>query len=127
MDDTRSGVTLDVDGLQALLDLLVAGGFTVLGPTVRDGAIVPGPVSSLDDLPRGWGDTQQPGSYRLGRRDDDALFGYAADLISWKTAMFPSRELVWQGHGSRRVHDRDCAQCQPAGRAAIRPDRHPLL
>jgi ferredoxin len=97
MADRRSATTLDLEGLQALLDLLAADGFTVLGPTVRDGAVVPGRVGSLDDLPRGWGDEQQPGSYRLGRRDDDALFGYAADLISWKTAMFPARELVWSG------------------------------
>ena len=99
MGDTRSAVTLDLAGLQTLVELLAGDGFTVLGPTVRDGAIVPGPVGSLDDLPRGRGDVQQPGSYRLTRRDDDALFGYAADLISWKAVMFPSRELLWQGTG----------------------------
>ena len=89
--------TLDLAGLQDLLDLLGRLGYTVLGPTVRDGAVVPGPVRSLDDLPRGWGDTQEPGTYRLRRRSDEALFGFAADAISWKTALFPARELVWTG------------------------------
>ena len=96
MANLRSA-TFDVEGLQSLVDVLAAKGYTVLGPTVRDGAVVPGRLSTVEDLPRGWGDTQEPGSYRLHRRADDALFGYAADLISWKAALFPARELVWTG------------------------------
>ena len=97
MADARSAVTLDLQGLQGLLDVLTHMGFTVLGPTVRNGAVVPGRLSSVDDLPRGWGDLQEPGSYRLRRRDDEALFGYAADAVSWKSVLFPSRELIWAG------------------------------
>ena len=97
MADTRSAVTLDLHGLQDLVNLLAGMGFTVLGPTVRDGAVVPGRVASVDDLPGGWGDQQEPGSYRLRRRSDEALFGYAADAVSWKSVLFPSRELMWQG------------------------------
>lgn len=96
MVQTRSA-TFDLAGLQDLVDLLGQQGYTVLGPTVRDGAVVPGRVRSLDDLPRGWGDIQEPGTYRLRRRTDDALFGFAADAISWKAALFPARELVWTG------------------------------
>jgi ferredoxin len=102
MADTRSAVTLDLHGLQALLDALGRMGFTVLGPVVRDGAVVPGRVASVDDLPGGVGDVQEPGSYRLRPRDDGALFGYAADAVSWKSVLFPSRELIWQG---RRTED----------------------
>jgi ferredoxin len=97
MADARSTVTLDLQGLQGLLDVLKHMGFTLLGPTVRNGAVVPGRLSSIDDLPRGWGDLQEPGSYRLRRRDDEALFGYAADAVSWKSVLFPSRELIWEG------------------------------
>ncbi len=98
MAGTRAAaVTLDLGGLQALVDLLDRRGFSVLGPTVRDGAVVPGRIATLDDLPRGWGDRQQPGSYRLRRRDDAALFGYAADALSWKSVLFPARELIWAG------------------------------
>ena len=96
MADSRP-VTLDLEGLQRLIDVLGEQGFTVLGPTVRDGAVVPGRVAAVDDLPRGWGDRQEPGSYRLRRRDDDALFGYAADAIGWKAVLFPARELMWSG------------------------------
>ncbi len=93
----HQSVTFDLKGLQELIDVLGRRGFTVLGPTVRDAAIVPGRVASLADLPRGWGDIQEPGSYRLHARDDDAVFGFAADAISWKAALFPARELVWSG------------------------------
>ncbi len=97
MVNARSAVTLDLRGVQDLVDLLDRQGYTVLGPTVREGAVVPGPLKSVDDLPRGWGDRQEPGSYRLRRRDDEALFGYAADAVSWKSVLFPSRELIWEG------------------------------
>jgi len=107
MADTRSAVTLDLRGLQDLVDLLDREGFTVLGPTVRDGAVVPGRLTSTDDLPRGLGDQQEPGSYRLRQRDDDALFGYAADAVSWKSVLFPSRELIWEGRRTEHGFDVD--------------------
>ena len=34
-------------------------------------------LQGSDDLPAGWTDEQDGGTYRLRRRDDDALFGYA--------------------------------------------------
>jgi sulfhydrogenase subunit beta (sulfur reductase) len=88
---------LDLAGLQALIDLLAADRYTVLGPTVADGAVVPGRIARVEDLPRGWGDVQDAGTYQLRRRDDDALFGYAADAVSWKSVLFPARELMWRG------------------------------
>jgi ferredoxin len=91
---------LDLAGLQSLIDVLGGDGFTVLGPTVSRDAIVPGPVRAVADLPQGRGDSQRPGGYRLTTRDDGALFGYAADLLSWKSVMFPARELLWRGHGT---------------------------
>jgi sulfhydrogenase subunit beta (sulfur reductase) len=41
MADARSAVTLDLQGLHDLLRVLREMGFTVLGPTVRIGAVVP--------------------------------------------------------------------------------------
>jgi sulfhydrogenase subunit beta (sulfur reductase) len=34
-------------------------------------------IRSSDELPIGWTDEQEAGRYRLKRRDDQALFGYA--------------------------------------------------
>ena len=72
MVDTR---LIDLGGLQALIDALRSRGYTVIGPTVRSGAIVNAPISGLDDLPRGWGDEQDAAHYRLRRRDDDRSSG----------------------------------------------------
>ncbi len=64
-------------GLQALIHDLVAQGYRVLGPTVRDGAIIYDAIAHVDDLPVGWTDRQDASRYHLERREDDALFGFA--------------------------------------------------
>ncbi len=51
---------------------------------MRDGAIVYDTLSGLADLPAGWTDQQDAGRYRLERRSDQALFGYAVGPHSWK-------------------------------------------
>lgn len=90
-------VTIDCDGLQAIIDALRARGYRVLGPTLREEAIVVGELRSIDDLPRGVGDDQEPGRYRTHRRDDAALFGFAAAAQSPKSVLFPADELLWRG------------------------------
>ena len=75
---------LDREGLATLIDLLREDGRTVIAPTVADGAIVYGEVTSVAQLPVGWGDRQQAGSYRLERRSDDAVFGYNMGPTSWR-------------------------------------------
>ena len=90
-------VVIDVDGLDRLIGVLAARGWEVLGPTERDGAVVSGPVSGVADLPRGVGDEQRPSRYRLTRREDDALFGFASPATSWKPVLFPPRQLLWRG------------------------------
>ncbi len=86
---------IEAQALQALIGSLRAAGYAVLGPTVRDGAIVYDRVASIDDLPRGWTDRQEAGSYRLERRSDDALFGFAVGPHSWKRFLHPPVETLW--------------------------------
>ncbi|SFI85337.1 4Fe-4S dicluster domain-containing protein [Albimonas pacifica] len=88
-------LVLTVEGLDALISALAGTGFRVIGPTPGEGAIVHDDVSSTDDLPRGWGDEQAPGRYRLRPRDDGALFGYALAPQSWKRFLHPPRERLW--------------------------------
>jgi sulfhydrogenase subunit beta (sulfur reductase) len=80
--------------LHSLLDALVNRGYVVIGPTVDQGAIVYDRVASVDDLPRGWTDLQEPGKYRLVRREDDAFFGYVVGPHSWKRFLFPATATV---------------------------------
>jgi ferredoxin len=93
---TGDTVVIDVDGLNALIGSLRDRGMRTLGPTVRDGAIVPGEVRGTDDLPRGWHDDQAPGRYRLVHGDDPALFGWAVGPGSWKAELLPPSRPVWR-------------------------------
>jgi sulfhydrogenase subunit beta (sulfur reductase) len=80
--------------LQRLIDLLIGLGYQVIGPTISQQAIVYDQIESIDDLPRGWTDVQEPGKYRLMPRDDDALFGYVVGPHSWKRFLFPPLATV---------------------------------
>ncbi len=86
---------LSTDGLQALISVLTRQGYTVLGPTARDGAIVYDEIASLKDLPAGWTDRQEAGRYRLERRQDGALFGFVVGPQSWKRFLHPPKETLW--------------------------------
>ena len=79
----------------AFLTALGAAGYQVVGPTVRDGSIVYGEIREETDLPIGWTDRQDAGKYRLERRADAALFGYAVGPHSWKKYLFPAHEHLW--------------------------------
>jgi sulfhydrogenase subunit beta (sulfur reductase) len=86
---------LAVEELAELLRLLASDGYRLVGPTVRDGAIVHAEISGIDDLPAGWTEVQEAGTYRLKRREDGALFGYAVGPHSWKQHFFvPRLQLV---------------------------------
>ncbi|MCS7141744.1 MAG: 4Fe-4S dicluster domain-containing protein [Candidatus Nitrosocaldus sp.] len=91
-------------------------GYEIIGPRVRDSAIVYDRLGSVDDLPIGITDHQEKGVYRLRRRDDQALFGYTVGPHSWKMYLFPPRvrlfsaerragnlEVVEERHEPRRL------------------------
>ncbi|MFN9721519.1 MAG: 4Fe-4S dicluster domain-containing protein [Planctomycetota bacterium] len=80
--------------LDKLIQLLIADGFDVVGPTIDQEAIVYRELQSADDLPIGWTDLQEPGKYRLQRRDDKAAFGYVVGPHSWKKFLFPPVSIV---------------------------------
>jgi ferredoxin len=83
------------EALDELFAALEARGYTLVGPLVRDRAIVYDELHSSAELPAGWTDVQEGGSYRLERRDDDALFAHNVGPNSWKSHLFPSRLPLW--------------------------------
>jgi sulfhydrogenase subunit beta (sulfur reductase) len=85
-------------GLDGLVETLRRRGYRVLGPVVRDGAIVYDDLASAEELPIGWTDRQEAGTYRLERRGDEARFGYAVGPHSWKRFLFPPRVRLWRAH-----------------------------
>jgi sulfhydrogenase subunit beta (sulfur reductase) len=99
-------VVFDREHLPKLFDALAAQGHQILGPAVREGAIVIDELKGAGDLPEGWGDEQDGGKYRLRKRDDAALFGYVVGPQSWKKNLFPSNLKLWEanrGNGAFRV------------------------
>src|SRR5579884_2258633 len=90
---------IDRNGLDALIRALAGRGYSVIGPTVRDGAIVYDAVASIGDLPAGWTDEQAPGRYRLVPRNDGRLFGYNVGPQSWKRFLHPPEFRLW--HATR--------------------------
>jgi sulfhydrogenase subunit beta (sulfur reductase) len=86
---------LDRRDFPTLLTSLHAAGYRIVGPTIRDGAIVYGDIRSETDLPIGWTERQNAGQYRLERRTDAALFGYVVGPHSWKKYLFPAHERLW--------------------------------
>ncbi len=79
----------------AFLAAIRDAGYRVVGPTILEGAIVYGELRDERDLPIGWTDRQEAGTYRLERRGDQALFGYNVGPHSWKKYLFPSRERLF--------------------------------
>lgn len=86
-----SRVTLDLDELDAVLRVLRDDGRELVGPTVQGDAIVLDTIHGIADLPRGVGDEQAPGRYRLRDRGDEALFGFAAPQHSFKRELLVPR------------------------------------
>ena len=86
---------LDTAGLRGLVVALIDRGYRVVGPVLRDNAIVLAELASADELPYGWGVDTAPGHYRLRQRDDKACFGHSAGPQSWKQFLHPPRQRVW--------------------------------
>jgi formate hydrogenlyase subunit 6/NADH:ubiquinone oxidoreductase subunit I len=81
--------------LGQLLEAIAARGYALIGPTLREGAIVCDTIRSVDDLPRGYGDVQSPARYELRRVDDGTYFSYVVGPVSWKKFLFPPRMTLF--------------------------------
>lgn len=113
----------DVSQLEELIEFLKRDGYSVLGPTVRDGAIVYGPIASIEDLPKGWTDEQSPGKYRLKRREGEALFAYGVGPESWKKYLHPAEVRLWAAerkNGTFRILNNEMRDEQPQAFLGVR-------
>jgi NAD(P)H-flavin reductase/Pyruvate/2-oxoacid:ferredoxin oxidoreductase delta subunit len=88
---------LPFDELDRLLDALRADGRTLIGPVVRDEAIILDEIASAADLPAGRGVETAPGRYRLTRRADAKRFDHAVGPMSPKRFTFPPRAPIRVG------------------------------
>ncbi|MDW8063248.1 MAG: hypothetical protein RMI43_03660, partial [Candidatus Caldarchaeum sp.] len=97
---------LDSSALAFVIEFLREEGYFVVGPVVRDGAVVLDEISSVSELPRGWKDRQGPGVYRLAKREDGAFFGFVVGPQSFKKYLIPPRSklLTIYRNGKNVVH-----------------------
>jgi len=93
MNDTA---VVEAEHLEQLIQALIRKGYEVVGPTIREGAIVYDRVGSVKELPAGWTDEQEGGTYRLKQRADKALFGYVVGPHSWKKYFQPPAIRLWR-------------------------------
>lgn len=84
--------------LGELLSWLGAQGYDVIGPTLREGAIVYDSIHSDAELPIGLTDAQEPGRYRVERRQDQAVFGFAVGPGSFKRQFHVPEERLYRVH-----------------------------
>ena len=93
---TNDTVVVEAHHLDQLIQVLLRHGYEVVGPTIREGAIVYDRLASAKDLPEGWTDDQDGGTYRLKPRTDKALFGYVVGPHSWKKFLHPPTVRLWR-------------------------------
>jgi len=109
--------------ISALLDVILESGYRVLGPTVRDRAIVYDEIASAARLPAGIGQEQTNGRYRLRPRSDGALFGYTVGPHAWKKFLFPaSLRLFGVTRQKKTLHvESGAADARPDAFLGVRP------
>ena len=91
-----SPARLDAGQIENLIHSLAARGYDVVGPTIRDGAIVYDTIAGVQDLPKGQTDKQEAGQYRLESREDGAFFGYTLGPQSWKKYLHPAQVKLFE-------------------------------
>jgi ferredoxin len=91
---------LERGALGRLFEALGARGYTVVGPTVKDGAIVFEEIASAADLPAGWSDEQEAGRYRLQKNGGPRVFDWTVGPNSLKKFLYPGTVTLWRAKRS---------------------------
>ncbi|MGD2126868.1 MAG: 4Fe-4S dicluster domain-containing protein [Desulfobacteraceae bacterium] len=96
--EVKDEVVVRPEDFERLLDTLKREGYQTLGPTIRQNAIIYDELKSIADLPVGWNDVQEAGTYRLGKNDAATFFGYVVGPHSWKKYLHPPVVRLWQAN-----------------------------
>ena len=96
IDVSRGPRFLAREALAALIDALRGQGFSVIGPTLRDGAIVYEPIDGPEALPAGWNTEQAPGRYAIQHGDSPRQFAWANGPQALKPLLFAPVESLWR-------------------------------
>ena len=86
---------IEAPQLQQLIEGLQSRGYTVLGPTLHQDDLVYDEVLVADDLPVGWLDEHEAGSFQLIPGESQIFFGCLLGQHSWKQFLFPANLRLW--------------------------------
>lgn len=117
--EARVSAVIQRADFPALIEVLKRRGHTVVGPVLRDGAILYDEIEGVGDLPEGWTDEQAPGSYRLKKRKDRALFGHVVGPHAWKRWFLPAEVRLWAARREGHDFELDEAEAPPPPLAII--------
>ncbi len=87
-------VSIRKPDLQGLIERLLYLGYRVVGPQVRDGAVVFDDLDDVRQLPIGVLDVQDGGTYRLREDPQAGYFDFVVGPHSLKNFLFPPRETI---------------------------------
>lgn len=116
-NETKS--VIERKDFQTLFDALSTEGYNISGPTVRDNAVVYDEINSADELPIGWTDRQEGGSYRLTKGEKKTLFGFILGPHTWKKLLYPPRKKMLEAARNGHSFEIKSSDVKPAKKALI--------
>ncbi len=119
MNNEYKTFALKADGLAQLLALLQKKGYQVIGPTVRDGAVVLDEIQKIEDLPQGWQDIQDGGKYQITQKKSKAYFGFNHGPESWKQFLHSSNLCLWKAKKDGHDFKVETPDAKPGKRAFL--------
>ncbi|RKX30436.1 MAG: sulfite reductase subunit A [Candidatus Zixiibacteriota bacterium] len=117
--NNESKSVIERKDFQALFDALSAEGYKISGPTVRDNAVIYDEIGSAEELPIGWTDHQEGGSYRLTKSKKKTLFGFILGPYTWKKLLYPPEKKIWEAQKSDRSFEIVEAESKPIKQAFV--------
>jgi len=89
---------IDIYEFDSLINKLKEKGYTPIGPTIQNGAIIYSEINSSSDLPIGFTDVQKPGFYRLENSGNGSYFNFVVGPQSWKKFLYPSIQKLFTAY-----------------------------
>ena len=97
-EKTREKYVIENSDFQNLLDVLSEKGYRLIGPTLHNDVVGYGEIRTVSDLPAGYTDQQEKGTYHIQQGSEQRLFGCGLGPHSWKKYLYPSAVRLWQAH-----------------------------
>ena len=86
---------LEIQQIEKLFESVRSQVDYIVGPKLSQGAICLETVENFSELPRGFRDKQDAGSYNLEATNSDSLFQYSVGPNSLKKFLHPAKQKLW--------------------------------